>query len=378
MDKARLHVEALDIAYRLSESYELDQIDDDGQIVSHGRSRVLQIVLPGAGIRIIGRPANPRTARGWTGDVLADEYAMHAHDREIWAAIFPAVTRAGGEIDVASTPAGAHNQFAKLLDNPEFTHDIVTLPDAIGEGLDVDGDAIRRALNDDALWRQEYLCEIVDEVSAFLPYVLIESARGGCPLELTLAAIRGFPGRVALGWDYAIRQDLSVVWALGVQGDSWVTLGLLVMWQETPRVQRELVNTLMECPNVDRIAIDATGPGLAPAEEFLEQWGGFRVEGLQFSNMVKNRIAGLVRHRMQLGELSIPDDDAVAEDLHAVQKEVMAGGNIRLRAVHGKDGHADRFWALALACHAASNVVSGPIECVVGPALATRQRERMF
>lgn len=34
--------------------------------------------------RIIGLPANPETARGFTGDVLLDEFAMHAFDREIW------------------------------------------------------------------------------------------------------------------------------------------------------------------------------------------------------------------------------------------------------------------------------------------------------
>jgi hypothetical protein len=38
-----------------------------------------------------------------------------------------------------------------------------------------------------------------------------------------------------------------------------------------------------------------------------------------------------------------------------VQKEVTAAGNVRFVAEATDDGHADRFWAFALAIHAASN-----------------------
>ena len=47
-------------------------------------------------------------------------------------------------------------------------------------------------------------------------------------------------------------------------------------------------------------------------------------------------------------------DDAVREDLHSVRKSVTAAGNVRLDVERtDTDGHADRFWALALAYHAA-------------------------
>lgn len=44
--------------------------------------RQLEIVLP-SGIRIIGLPANPLTARGYTGDIFLDEFAMHRDDEGI-------------------------------------------------------------------------------------------------------------------------------------------------------------------------------------------------------------------------------------------------------------------------------------------------------
>ena len=37
-----------------------------------------------------------------------------------------------------------------------------------------------------------------------------------------------------------------------------------------------------------------------------------------------------------------------------------AAGNIRFSADRGENGHSDRFWALALALHAAGDAASGP------------------
>ena len=55
----------------------------------------------------------------------------------------------------------------------------------------------------------------------------------------------------------------------------------------------------------------------------------------------------------------IPADDRVREDLHSVRKLVTTAGNVRLDVDRSDtDGHADRFWALALAYHAADAKVA--------------------
>ena len=51
--------------------------------------------------------------------------------------------------------------------------------------------------------------------------------------------------------------------------------------------------------------------------------------------------------------MSVQDEQSVREDIHKVKKLSTASGNIRLVAEDNEDGHADRFWALALAYHAA-------------------------
>ena len=71
IDKARQHCQAL----RIATSYH------DERCFRGLSIRQLSITLPG-GVRIIALPANPQTARGYTGDLLLDEFAMHAFDRD--------------------------------------------------------------------------------------------------------------------------------------------------------------------------------------------------------------------------------------------------------------------------------------------------------
>jgi phage FluMu gp28-like protein len=51
----------------------------------------------------------------------------------------------------------------------------------------------------------------------------------------------------------------------------------------------------------------------------------------------------------------IPYDKQTRAALRLVTKQTTAAGNIRFTAERTPDGHADEFWALALAIHAASS-----------------------
>ena len=102
MMKAEQHLRAMQIA--ASAIMESDVFDEV-------HFKQMEIAVPAVGkggrpFRIIGLPANPRTARGFTGDLLLDEFAMHQRDTDIYAAAFPTVSRDGGEMDVCSTPWG--------------------------------------------------------------------------------------------------------------------------------------------------------------------------------------------------------------------------------------------------------------------------------
>jgi phage FluMu gp28-like protein len=55
------------------------------------------------GARIIGLPANPDTMRGFSGDVVLDEFAFHRDAKKIWKAALAIASR-GFSVEVISRP----------------------------------------------------------------------------------------------------------------------------------------------------------------------------------------------------------------------------------------------------------------------------------
>ena len=81
----KLHASA---AGRVIEAVESEFRDKSGF-----RYKMLEIACPN-GSRSVGLPANPDTARGWSANILLDEFALHKDSRAIWTALFPSITRA--------------------------------------------------------------------------------------------------------------------------------------------------------------------------------------------------------------------------------------------------------------------------------------------
>jgi len=191
MAKAAMHARA---AGKVIEEVETEFLARDKT-----RYKQLETLFPN-GSRIIGLPANPDTARGWSANILLDEFALHRDSREIWKAMFPTVTR-GYKIRIISTFKGKSNKFYELIfsaptlqefNGSEFKHvgdkggwskHFVSIYQAIEMGLELmdeegnpcDPEELRLALNDDDAWAEEFECVPSDEVSAFLTHELISS-----------------------------------------------------------------------------------------------------------------------------------------------------------------------------------------------------------
>ena len=56
--------------------------------------------------------------------------------------------------------------------------------------------------------------------------------------------------------------------------------------------------------------------------------------------------------------MRIPADKWVRADLRSMRKEATASGNVRFTGERTGSGHADRFWGLALALHAAKGITT--------------------
>jgi phage FluMu gp28-like protein len=101
-------------------------------------------------------------------------------------------------------------------------------------------------------------------------------------------------------------------------------------------------------PLVRRAAIDATGMG-APLAESLQREFGPRVEPVTFTAAVKENLAYRTKRRMENRLSLLPDTREIRRALNAVKKFVTPSGNLRFDAARTEAGHADEFWAKALA-----------------------------
>jgi len=362
MEKARQHCQALKIAT----DYCGNRFFKDMTI------KQLEITLPG-GVRIIGLPANPQTARGFTGDVFLDEFAMHADDRDIWAAMFPTLLRGDGELDIASTPKGRSNMFYQLRGNSHFSTSLLTLPDAIQQGLDVDEEEIRQAMGDDALYRQEFLCEFLDEATAFLTYDQIAACVDPTLVtHSTVGPLTHESREMFVGVDVGRLRDLTVIWVFGTIGPMGPigpidTVALFELSNTPFRAQFDLLNELLSVRRVRRCCIDAGGLGMQLAEQCVERFGAHRVEPITFTAALKSQMASALRIAVEERRIRIPVDERIRNDWHSVERTLTEAGHFRLSASRQEGSHADRFWAAALALHATETATGRVEHRTIGP-----------
>lgn len=313
--------------------------------------KALEVAFPN-GSRITALPANPDTARGFSANVILDEFAFHAKSRDIWAALFPVISKTGLKLRVISTPNGKGNKFFELMTSadPVWSKHVVDIYEAVRQGLDRDIDMLRRGMADPDAWAQEYELKWLDEASAWLDYDLIASC------EANSAGLPGLymGGPVFVGVDIAARNDLFVIWVAELVGEVLVTREIIARRRVSFAEQEQLLAGVMARYHVVRCRIDQTGMGEAPTEAAKRKHGESRVEGVLFTTVTKLDMATCLKDRMQDRRFLLPAGDPVLRtDLHAIKSQVGVTGARRLIADGDTDGHADRFWAAALCVSAA-------------------------
>jgi len=345
------------------------------------------------GSRIIAIPANPLTARGYSANVNLDEFAYHEDPDAIWAAMFPATTNklAGTFLDrfralvkgedtsgiqrilkvrVVSTFNGRNNKFYTLWEKAKengYSAHKVTIHDAIKDGMPLDAEKLRLALDDADIWAQEYECEPMDSSSVLLTYELI--AKCESPEATTLVAPEfwngGARGTLVMGIDFARKRDLSVAWTDELVGDVSQAREVLEMRAMSTPDQIELLRPRIK--KCQRVCLDYTGPGVGMGDYLVKEFGewnpdqhrGGKIELVTFNNTNKVELFTKLRMVFEQGKTRVPINRAIREDLHSIQRVVSPQGNITYRAPHTDDGHADRCTAKALAEKARTATESG-------------------
>ena len=342
---------------------------DDSQIpafklpLANGRE-ILAMTSAPRGFRSKGRP----------GDLaIIDEAAFVDHLDEVLKAAL-AFRMWGGHVHIISTHNGETSPFSRLVrevregTRPGSLH-TVTLADALADGLyrricAIQGISWSSAA--EAQWearlRAEYGANAGEELDC------IPSTGGGAWLawHLIRQAEHGDAGQpehyaghaVYMGIDIARRNDLWVAAVLERLGD--------VLWLRELRVesnisftrQHEIVDELVLQYKPVRIAADQTGMGEAVVEAMQDRHGRHRVEGVLLTAPRRLDVATALREVIEDQRLRLPADEVLRRDLHSIKSESGLTGAPRLVANRkDTDGHADRFWALALACAAAATKV---------------------
>lgn len=352
---------------------------DLGEKVIDDSGHTAYVLAMANGLRLHSMSSNPDAQAGKRGDRDLDEFALHPDPRKLYSIAFPGITW-GGCMEIFSTHRGSANFFNQIIKeirekgNPKkISLHRVTLQDALDDGflfklqgkLPEDDDRqemdeadyynfTRAGCADEESFLQEYMCVPADDASAFLSYDEITGCeyKTGDDWELPW---KDCAGQIFVGVDVGRMKDLTVIWVIEKLGGVFYTRAVIEMQGEAFAAQEAALYSLLAESKATRCCIDSTGLGMQFAERAQERFGKYRVEGVRFTGPIKEQLAYPVRAAFEDRTIRIPESKEIRADLRAIKKETTTAGNVRFTADRSVNGHSDRFWALALALHAAGH-----------------------
>ena len=355
--KAKDHIDALRQVEIAARGAEL--VDEKWGVVDGVEITQTTIELPHTKARMIFLPANPDTARGYSGNVMCDEFAFHKDAKKIYAAMYPSITR-GYSLHIGSTPFGEAGMFYDLATKPNgYSVHQTDIYQAVADGLARSAgqdDAaflqqLRDGCPDEDVWEQEYCCKFISDATSYIPYEMISAAESmSATVDLPLDFVPR--GRLFLGGDIGRRKDLSVWVLLEELGGVYIVRAIYRMRGKSFAEQRRLLDGIFATLPIRRLCQDSTGLGMQLAEELVTTYGP-RVEPVTFNMAVKEDLAVRTRRNFENASILIPADRGLRAAIHGIRRIPTAAGHFRFDAERTEAGHSDEFWALALALMAA-------------------------
>lgn len=329
--------------------------------------------------RIISNPS--KAPRGKKGDILLDELAHYVNDREVYKGSTALILRSNGQLTGISSPLGRRGIFWEIATEEmrkyphhsrqevpwwlcrffctEVARAALEAPSMATEERVARFGRPNIAEQFDSLplddFQQEFECLFVDESYSFYPYDLI--------LPCTSDDVRlyddftDFPvpkGRIVAGFDVGRTRDRSELAVFEQASERFVCRFLRsydhVPFEEQEADLRRLLNTLP----VARLSVDNSGIGMNLAENLSRAFP--QVVRENFTNANKERWATDFKILLQRREVALPKDREMVAQLHAIKRRVLGSGKVSFDAERSnRHGHADRFWAIALACQKERN-----------------------
>ncbi len=334
--------------------------------------------------RIISVPSKP--PRGKRGCVYLDELAHVLDGRAVYTGATALILRSGGQLTGASTPLGQRGIFYEIA-SEEFRryphHSRMVVPwyacrffctdvaKAMAEAPRMETEERVRAFGSpdiieqfDSLelgeFQQEFEAAFISEALAYFPYDLVlpcTDDRLALPHEFD--DIPRPKGRLVAGFDVGRTRDRSELAVFEEVGGRFVCR-LLRSYDQVPfAVQEGDLRQMLEALPVVRLSIDKSGIGMHLAENLARDFPQVVPEA--FSNESKERLATNMKILMQRRDIVLPRDRGLVGEIHSIKRRILPSGKVSFdaeRTVRG--GHADKFWAIALACQKERGPAAAP------------------
>ena len=287
------------------------------------------------GSRIIALPGNASTARGYSANVVLDEFAWHDNPDAIWAAMYPSQSNPltgtfparldallKGQVftgiqrelklRIVSTFNGRDNKFYSLWERREengYSGHFIDIHTAIKEGSLLNVEKLRAGLDDPEIWAQEYECVPADVSAVLLPYDLLatcESAEASVSIGADFFESRK---PYVIGIDFGRKRDLTVAWTDELVGDVSHCREVLELRAMPTPDQVALLRPRIR--NARRVCFDYSPPGIGLGDFLVKEFGEYnpqkhlfgKIELCTFTNPLKLELFSKLRMAFELSPL---------------------------------------------------------------------------
>ena len=291
------------------------------------------------GSRVISLPANPASLRGWSGDVILDEFAMIENDEEIFQAVLPVITsKMTGKqktLTICSTPTSLDTQFSKIwhTNDSSWSKHRYTIYECVEKGLKADPELLKQIVNDDLVFQTEYMCEFASGAGTAFPNEW-----------LTDISYDELPsgGKYYLGFDVARHNDFSALVVCYAKDKDLYVVDIVKLKDTNYSEQLKVVQNLNNKYKFFAGFTDACGIGNMIAEE-IQRSINPKIKGYTWNGNNKTILHDNLRTLIQNRNFHVYKElvELVKNDFANVRRYISSTGKISYSAPHSKDGHSD-------------------------------------
>ncbi len=361
--------------------------------------------------RLISMPCRPPRGKG--GDISLDEFGIFLPNmsKTVYTAALYVISR-GGNIEVGSTPLGCIGQFYEICtDRKKYpAYQRFNVPWWFANALCKDvaravkeapamntaervelfaTNTLKEIFNNNVLedFQQECECSFIDTAESYISLDEIYSCTPGMNGDIATDISDELPesGEVAswigkelkiynsvddmctkpynidkdgvlyIGYDIAKKRDATSIFVLGKLPDGRKKVyGYEELRAKDFEYQINCIRQLLKSLPIRRVCLDSTGMG-SPIAERLEKEFGAKIEGILFNTESKEIMAQNIKIGLQRKEFILPNDKRLHHQIHSIRRIPTIGGHFRYDADRDENGHADSFWAFALANNACTD-----------------------